>query len=474
MEAHLDVAPIALLLLGATACALLLAGLRQPPLVGYMLAGVVLGPSGLALIADREAIGLLAELGVLVLLLVVGMHLSLRAFKAMYRTAVPATALQIGISVGLMLLIGGYLGWPVGRSVLFGFVLALSSTAVGIKTLEDVGELRNETGRCAVGVLIGQDLAVAPMLIIVAGLANEGGIGAATALHLGAALAVLAGLIALLSRRQRMSLPFRGLLLRYQDLAPVVALTLCLLAAAATAGLELSAGLGAFLAGLYIGNTTERRLMIRATEPIQSLLLMLFFLSIGLLIDVPFVLDHLGVVLLLLALVFLLNSVINVLALRAVGEPWRIAFLAGFALAQVGEFAFVLSAAGLREGLIDDQAGRLVVAVIALSLMISPLWLELARRLHDMRTAPPEGLVQLAARLYRDEARLMRVRSGRVVQGGAQLAVSLGEEGRQVLGRVLHREDGREDSPEGAGPPATAEEAGGDAAAASGETGARP
>ncbi|HET6519500.1 MAG TPA: cation:proton antiporter [Geminicoccaceae bacterium] len=525
MEAHhLDLAPLALLLVGATAFALLLAALRQPPLVGYILAGIVLGPSGLGLITDRDTINLLAELGVLVLLLVVGMHLSLRAFKAMYRTALLATSLQIAVSVALMLPLGHYLGWPLGRSVLFGFVLALSSTAVGIKMLEDVGELRNETGRCAVGVLIGQDLAVAPMLIIVAGLASEGGIGSGTLLQLGAALAALAALIAFLSRRQRMSLPFRGLLLRYQDLAPVVALALCLVAAAATLSLELSAGLGAFLVGLYIGNTTERRLMIRATEPIQSLLLMLFFLSIGLLIDVDFVTAHLGTVLLLLALVFLLNSVINVLILRAIGEPWRVAFLAGFALAQVGEFAFVLSAAGLHSGLIDDQAGRMVVAVIALSLMISPLWLELARRLHAMQAAPPESARELAALLYHEEARLMRERSARVVHGGAQLvhdgahqlvhggaqlvhggaqlvqdgaqqlvqggvqlvhggaqlAVSLGEEGRHVLGRVLHRGDGGDAAKEGAGeaaeaarPPAAPDEPGGEAVAPS-ASGARP
>jgi hypothetical protein len=224
--------------------------------------------------------------------------------------------------------------------------------------------------------------------------------------------------------------------------------------------------------------------MIRATEPVQSLLLMLFFLSIGLLIDVTFVTEYLGTVLLLLALVFLLNSVINVLVLRAVGEPWRVAFLAGFALAQVGEFAFVLSAAGLHAGLIDDQAGRMVVAVIALSLMISPLWLELARRLHAMQAAPPESARELAARLYQEEARLLRERSVRVVHGGAQLvhdgahqlvhggaqlvhggahlvqegahqlvqggahlvhggaqlAATLGGEGRQVLDRVLHRD----------------------------------
>ena len=106
------------------------------------------------------------------LLFVVGTHLSLRAFKNIYRTAVGAAALQILVSVALMLLLAKLFAWQYQRAVLYGFVLALSSTAVGIKILEDIGELRTETGRCAVGVLIAQDLAVVPMLIIIVGLSS--------------------------------------------------------------------------------------------------------------------------------------------------------------------------------------------------------------------------------------------------------------------------------------------------------------
>jgi monovalent cation:H+ antiporter-2, CPA2 family len=134
MGEHLDLLPVALLLIGAVAGGLLLAGLRQPPLVGYIVAAVF-GPSGLGLITDRATIDVFAELGVLVLLFVVGTHLSLRAFKNIYRTAVGAAALQILVSVSLMLLLGQLFGWRIERAVLYGFVLALSSTAVGIKIL---------------------------------------------------------------------------------------------------------------------------------------------------------------------------------------------------------------------------------------------------------------------------------------------------------------------------------------------------
>jgi CPA2 family monovalent cation:H+ antiporter-2 len=437
MLEHLNLVPIALLLFGAIAGGLLLAGLRQPPLVGYIFAGAVLGPSGIGLITDRETVNLLAELGVLVLLFVVGMHLSLRAFRNIYKTAVGAIFLQIGISVSLMLLIGPLLDWPRATCVLFGFVMALSSTVVGISMLEDVGELRSEAGRLAVGVLIAQDLAVVPMLIIVSGLASEAGVDLGRLLfELFAAITVLAGLIWLLSRRHRMRLPFRPVLLRYPDLAPLAALTVCVLGAALSSALNLSPFLGAFLAGLYVGNTTERRLMVQATTPIRSLLLMAFFLSIGMLIDPTFVLRNLGAVLTLVGIVFLLNSVINVLALRAVGEQWRTAFIAGFALAQIGEFAFILSAVGLSSGLITEQASRLIVAVIACSLVISPFWLALARRLHTLEGAPGERLASLLAWLYHDEAQQWRQRSRQVAQRSNVIAASLAARVERVLDRT--------------------------------------
>ncbi len=459
MAEHLHLIPVALLLVGAVAGGLLLAGLRQPPLVGYIIAGAVLGPSGLGLITDRATIQVFAELGVLVLLFVVGTHLSLRAFTYIYKIAIGAAGLQIMVSVSVMLMLAHLFDWQVERAILYGFVLALSSTAVGVNILKDIGELRNEAGRCAVGVLIAQDLAVAPMLIIVVGMSSAAGVSV-TAVLLKIALAVVAliTLIWLLSRRQHIHLPFRRLWLRHMDLAPIGALALCVIGAAITGALELSAGLGAFLAGLYVGNTTERALMVRAMDPIQSLLLMMFFLSVGLLVDLAFVWSNLGMMLLLIGLVFMLNSVINVLALRAVGVSWRVAVLAGFALAQVGEFAFVLSATGVSSGLIGEEAQRLVVAVIALTMIMSPMWLELARRLHALPRLPTERLSSLLTELARDEARVLRLRSGRLVHGGALFAAAVGGGTFERPGTV-QRPPSAKDIPAGAtgadpGPPA--------------------
>ncbi len=425
MAEHLHLVPVALLLVGALAGGLLLAGLRQPPLIGYIVAGAVLGPSGLGLITDRASIEGFAELGVLVLLFVVGTHLSLRAFTSIYKIALGATALQIMISLSLMLVLAHLFEWRVQRAILYGFVLALSSTAVAIHILKDIGELRSEAGRCAVGVLIAQDLAVVLMLIIIAGMAGGSGIDVASVLFkIGLAVVALIALIWFLNRRERTHLPFRHLWVRHPDLAPIGALALCVIGAALSSALELSAGLGAFLAGLYVGNTTERAVMQRAMDPVHSLLLMTFFLSVGLLVDLTFVWGNLGTVLLLVSLVFLLNSAINLLALRAVGLPWRGAVLAGFALAQVGEFAFVLAATGVASGVIHEEAERVVVAVIALTMILSPMWLELARGLQGWGRRPRRRLASLLTRLVREEARGLRRRKETLVEGGALLAAA--------------------------------------------------
>ncbi len=157
---------IAVVVLAALLCGIGMERLRQPALVGYILAGVLLGPSALAVVESREQIDVLAELGVLMLLFIVGMELSLRSFGRIWRLALMVVTFQVSASVGVMLLMSMAFGWSLGLAVLLGFVIALSSTAVAIKILESIGELRTRAGRIAVGVLIAQDLAVVPMISI--------------------------------------------------------------------------------------------------------------------------------------------------------------------------------------------------------------------------------------------------------------------------------------------------------------------
>ena len=161
-----ELIPLAIVALIALSCGLVLARLRQPAVVGYIIAGVVLGPSMLGLVQNEASIGLLAELGVLLLLFVIGMELSLRSFRRIWKIALATMALQVGGALLTMWLVGQVLGWPLSAVLLLAFVLALSSTAVAVKILEEIGELRTSAGQITVGVLIAQDLAVVPMILL--------------------------------------------------------------------------------------------------------------------------------------------------------------------------------------------------------------------------------------------------------------------------------------------------------------------
>jgi CPA2 family monovalent cation:H+ antiporter-2 len=394
-----ELTEIATVVTVALGCGLILGRLRQPAIVGYILAGVVLGPSVLGLIEDREQIAMLAELGVLLLLFAIGMELDIRVFRAVIRFAFIGTALQIAVGTAVMLLLGLLLGWSWERSVVIGFGVALSSTAVAIKLLEDVGELTTEVGQRAVAILIAQDLAVVPMMLFVATMTPDRDLVVADLLPAVGAILILGGRIWFLGRRGRLRLPFRELARGQADLVAIAAVAFCFAAAAISGWFGMSTAYGAFLAGLVLGNSTDRKIMLRATLPIQGVLLMAFFLSIGLLIDLAFIRDHLGEIVLLLLLVTLGKTALNVGILRLLKEPWPRAWMGGVALGQVGEFSFVLGALALSVGVLSPDANKLFVAVIALSLMISPLWLDSARRLHRLATSPA-SLAELVERSY--------------------------------------------------------------------------
>ncbi len=394
MEAHIhDLTPIAITLMVALVSGLVLMRLHQPAIIGYILAGIVLGPTGLALIENTSNVAILAELGVIMLLFLIGMELSLRGFKAIYKVAVTTAGLQILFSLFVFGIIGSLLGWSLAKIFVFGFALTLSSTAVAIKILEETGDLRSQTGRTTVGILIAQDLAVIPMLLLIGvmGAAQES-FDYSIIAKMVLAVGFLAWLVWFLSRREHIKLPFSESLIGRTDILPLAGLAVCFTFATLTGVFGLSTAYGAFVAGLIIGNSNLRAGMHEATMPIQSVLLMVFFLSIGLLIDLKFLFLNLHLVLPILFIVTFGKTAVNIAILRLQGEPWDRAFQTGVVLGQVGEFSFILVAAALSAGIIFEEGYRLMITVIALSLMISPLWLSIARRIHDKAEA---GLTSL-------------------------------------------------------------------------------
>lgn len=422
MPVHTELTALAIVILAALVCGMVMTRLKQPAVVGYILAGVILGPSIFADGAGREQITFLAELGVLMLLFFIGMELSLRSFRVIWKTAVAATLLQIAIGLLVMAGLSFAFDWSWPMAVLLAFVVALSSTAVVVRMLEQMNILRGDVGQLTLGVLIAQDMAVVPMMLVVNSFGG-GEFGPWDGGRIVLGMLFLFLLVWYLSRRHRISLPFSRFVAGNVDLTALAGLVYCFGAAAITGLLGLSPAYGAFLAGLVIGNSTARPVMIRATRPIQGVLLMLFFLSIGLLIDLDWILANIWAVVLLLLFVTVFKTIFNIAILRLLREPWPHAFIAGLMLAQVGEFSFIVGTTGVRAGVITPEQNNLIVAVAAFSLLFGPLWQTAVRRLMRMamvRLASLDDTVRVAAGRRGFRLLLAAIGAGRRTVAGAR------------------------------------------------------
>ncbi|MDF1609599.1 cation:proton antiporter [Hoeflea sp. YIM 152468] len=377
--------------------------MRQPPLVGFILAGLALGPTGLGVISSSENVALLAELGVVVLLFFIGMELSIKAFVLSIKQAVLVAVGQLIASMLLAALLAFVLGASASETLILGFIIALSSTVVAMKMLDEMGELRGAPGRIAVGVLIAQDIAVVPMLILVSSLGGDTFDLGEVTFKVVVAVLLLAGLLWWFGRNPKLKLPFATAIENNVDLLAIGSLALCFSAAALSGLAGLSPVYGAFLAGIIVGNSTLRSRVIPVIEPIQSILLVVFFLSIGLLIDLNFILANVWLVVAAAFLVVALKTVLNIFLLRLTGSDPKTALIAGLSMAQIGEFSFVLAAAGFASGGFGSDIYRLAIAVTAISLLVSPLWFNLMERVEDLASEGLGSYKQALSQAYEDE-----------------------------------------------------------------------
>ncbi|WP_245396666.1 cation:proton antiporter [Jiella sonneratiae] len=402
--APVDLTVIAFVILVAVLAGLGLMRLKQPPLVGFILAGVLLGPSGLGFVSTAdENVTLLAEMGVLMLLFFIGMELSLKAFVATLKPALLIAGGQLAaamaITFGLKLISDA----TYAEAIILGFIIALSSTVVAMKMLEDIGELRSEPGRIAVGVLIAQDLAVVPMLLVATSLGGSGEVAwFSLCLKIMVAVAVLAGLLWYLGRRPKLKPSFAAAVEDKVEILALGSLAFCFAAASVSGWIGLSPAYGAFIAGLVVGASTLRSPVIHVVEPIQSILLVVFFLSIGLLIDLDYIVENVELVAVAAVFVVLVKTIFNVLFIRLAGLPHKTAVEAGLSMAQIGEFSFVLAAAAYASRAIGGDVYRLALAVTAITLLVSPAWMALTRHIEGEARFGYRQFREALAEIYED------------------------------------------------------------------------
>lgn len=379
------IADLTLVLAAALAGGLVAHRLGQPLIVGYILAGVIVGPfTGGFTVRHAEGIEELAELGVALLLFSLGLEVSFRELAPVRMVALGGAAVQIVLTIALGAGLATLLGWSWRPALWFGALIALSSTMVALKTLQAQGRL-GLSSRVMLGLLVVQDLAVVPLMIVLPELSNPAGGVSRVAWATGRAFLLLAVTVVVATR----IIPAMLKIVVGWNSRELFLLTITMVAlgvgyAAWSFGLSLA--LGAFIAGLVINESEYAHRALTDVIPLRDLFGMLFFVSVGMLLDPALVVRHAGQLALVVLTVTVVKAALFMVVVRAFGYRGVVPLATGLTLFQVGEFAFVLARVGLASGAIAEDLYALVlntaVATMALTPVVSSFTPRLYRRLH--------------------------------------------------------------------------------------------
>lgn len=348
--------------------------LKQPYVIAYILVGILMGPYGLRLITDESLISNMGSFGLLLLLFFIGMEISLPKIMANWRIPVLGTLIQVIFSVGVVYVVGSILHWQINHIIVLGFVISLSSSAIVISFLQDKGLQTSNLGQNVIGILLVQDILVVPMLILLNYLS---GIVLST---LDITKQIIGGLMILgitiwVLKKKEIYLPFGKQIRKDHEIQVFIAFAFCFGFSLLTAFFGLSSALGAFVAGMVVSKAKETTWVRTSLHPFRIVFVALFFVSVGMLIDLGFLVDNLGIVSLMVLLAFITNNFINTLIVRFLGENWKDSLYTGAILAQIGEFSFILGGTGFFIGLIPKHTYQLIISTISVTLVISPLWI---------------------------------------------------------------------------------------------------
>ncbi len=391
----------AIIYLGAgLAAALASRAVRLSPIVGYLVAGLVIGPSGFGLVEDNDTARFLAELGVVFLLFDIGLHFSVREIRTRRDDILGLAPLQIVLCGAAFAAICWALNFPIPIAIIVGVSLALSSTAVVARILEDRKQPACPMGRSATAVLVAQDIVALFILVFAASFAtNPNALGVDMAIALAKAVISLA--IALLAGRFVIRPLFRSLAATdNQEAFTVVALFIVLAASAATERAGLSLTLGAFLAGMAVSDTPYRHVVQNEVKPFAGLLLGLFFMSVGMGVDIPAVAAIWPAVLLTALVIVILKTVVIFAAARLNGWKLPGATQLGFLLSQGSEFTLVVVGISTIAGAMPGAWAGIITAAVAVTLIAAPIWtalgLHIARLLAERSKASPVDASEVA------------------------------------------------------------------------------
>lgn len=380
--------------------------LRIPAIIGYLVVGVLVGPNGVAWLTDAAEIQFLAELGVVFLMFMVGLEFSLPVLAASRGAIIGFGGAQVLLTSALVALAAIAFGLPPSASVVVGGAIAMSSTAIVLRQLTEQGELTTRHGRLTISILLFQDVAVLPFLVVIPALTLGGGTTTLVVLE-ALAIAALVFVAMLIAGRWLINPIIHWVARARSEEFFVLATLLLILCAAAIANFAgLSLAIGAFLAGMVLGETPFKHYFEDEIRPFRDVLLGLFFVTVGMQLHLPSIGESWGAVTALL-LAILLGKPLPILSLA----PFRlthpgVVFRTGICLGHVGEFGLLIMTVALGQGLIDNAVGQPVLAAMVLSMMLAPL----AIRWNEM------GMKRWNFLGYRDNLEHQEIRAARVCE----------------------------------------------------------
>ena len=359
--------------------------LRQPYVIAYILAGVLMGKHGFEILTDEKIIQSFGELGLILLLFFIGMEINLASLIKKWEVPIIGTLLQIFGSIFMVGLLGWFLEWNINRIIILGFIISLSSSAIVIKLLQDSNEIQNDIGQKIIGILLVQDILIVPMLIATNYLGGSTPSTQETLLQVIGGVLIITGLVWVM-RKKEFNLPFVKNLNDDHELQGLIAFIFCFGFALITALFGLSAALGAFVGGIVVNASRSTKWFHESLNSFRILFVALFFVSIGMLIDIQFLVANWKVISLILFVVYLSNHFINSLVLYFFGTNWRDSLYGGALLAQVGELSFLLVSSAFFTNIITDFEYQLTIIVISLTLLISPFWIMVTKGITKLKS----------------------------------------------------------------------------------------
>jgi monovalent cation:H+ antiporter-2, CPA2 family len=375
----------------------LLKRFRQPYFVAYIIAGILLGPAGVKLFTDVNTIAQIGSLGLIMQMFFIGAEIEVPAFLKNCKTAVIGTTVQLLLSFGFVLMVSRQLAWSKEQIVLFAFVISLSSSAIILDYLHKNKEIHTRLGAITMGILITQDFLIVPMIMVL----NFLGGAASDPKELVIGLLVMVLFILFLRNlvlKRKMRLSFFSTASPDHELQVFIGLSLCFGFAWFTSLLHLSAALGAMFAGMIISQTEATRWLDKSLVPFRIFFLSLFFFSIGLQIDFNFIKDHLSLIVSIVLSILIINSGINAVVFRLLGETWKNSVYAEALLSQIGEFSLVLCTVAKELNMVEEFSFQLTLAVISLTMLLTSAWIGVIRTFSFRKSA------QTAPKIFRDVA----------------------------------------------------------------------